>query len=97
MLSSNITVLQEHRIKVDYDFTEEGYRFVATHLAEPAGDDLIEIFKGTELVRAFLWPGYKIWNIAAHASDIIQSLNEGNSDGLYIAGSTGFGGNVYSK
>ena len=91
------TVLQEHRQTVAFDHRDGGYRFVATYLTEPIGDALIEILKGDEVIRAFLWPAYKIWNIAAHASDIAASLDAGHSDGLYLAGEIGFGANVYSE
>lgn len=82
------------RDKVAFDIAEHGYRFVATYLVEPKGDALIEIFRESDgqLVRSSLWPGYKIWNIAAHAHDIAADLDEG----LTMAGSTGLGGNVYT-
>jgi len=47
------------------------------------------------MVRDFLFPSYKIWNIAAHADDIIDGLEQGNDKGLFIAGSDGLGGNLY--
>jgi hypothetical protein len=70
------------RDKVAFDRTVGAYRFVATYLTEPKGDALsdalIEIFKAEELVKSFLWPAYKIWNIAAHAQDIIDGLEAGH-------------------
>jgi hypothetical protein len=83
--------------KVAFDGVTRGYRFVGTYLVSPKGEALIEIFKGEELVKRFLWPDYKVWNIAAHAEDIVDGLEAGNSDGLYVAGSTGFGGNVFHE
>lgn len=74
-----------------------GYHFKATYLSEPKGDALVEISKGGVIVREFLWPAYKIWNIAAHAEDIAAGLDAGNASGLYMAGEVGFGGNVYSE
>ena len=79
------------RDKVAFDTEKFGYRFVATYLLEPKGDALIEIYRGETLVRSTLWPGYKIWNVAAHAQDIAADLDEG----LTIAGSNGLGGNCY--
>ncbi|GAH70872.1 unnamed protein product, partial [marine sediment metagenome] len=35
------------------------------------------------------------WNIAAHASDIIESELNNNITGYRIAGSDGLGGNVF--
>lgn len=82
--------------KIAFDQTHDGYRFLATYLKEPAGDALIEISKDGENVREFLWPAYKIWNIAAHAQDIVDGLKQQSDDGLRLAGATGFGGNVYN-
>lgn len=84
------------RDKVAFDHEHRGYRFVATYLTEPKGDALIEISKDGTVVRATLWPAYKIWNIAAHAHDIVDGLERGNGSGLQIAGEVGFGANVYA-
>jgi hypothetical protein len=78
-----------------FNQTTDGYQFIATYLKEPNGEALIEIKKDGELVKEFLFPGYKIWNIAAHAQDIVAGLKQESDAGIYIAGSTGFGGNVY--
>ncbi len=83
--------------KTAFDHEHRGYRFVATYLTEPKGDALIEILKDGVMVREMLWPAYKIWNIAAHADDIADGLDRESSDGLFVAGATGFGGNVYSE
>jgi hypothetical protein len=79
--------------EIAYDINEFNLRFVATYLVEPKGDALIEIFKGDTLVKSFLFPAYKIWNIPAHANDIAAEIEEG----LRVAGSTGLGGNVYQS
>lgn len=52
---------------------------------------LIEVRYNGELIREFLFPSYKIWNIAAHFSDIIDGeLSKDNaSRGYRIAASTG--------
>lgn len=64
---------------------DRGYVARASYLKEPsAGDALIEIVKDGELVRSFLFPAYKIWNIAAHLSDIVDGEIE-NHDGGYRA------------
>jgi len=81
--------------KVAFEKTEGGYTFKATYLKEPKGDALVEIHKGDELKKEFLFPAYKIWNIAAHAYDIAAGLDRGSEAGLYVAGSDGLGGNVY--
>jgi hypothetical protein len=83
--------------KVAFDVEQRGYRFVATYLIEPKGDALIEIFKGSILKKEFLFPAYKVWNISAHADDIIDGLERESDEGLRIAGSDGLGGNCYSE
>ncbi len=80
----------KQEIAFDYKH-DEHFRFVATYLEIPRGDALIEIFKDAKLIKEFLFPGYKIYNIPAHAHDIVEDLERG----LTIAGSTGLGGNVY--
>ena len=81
--------------KVAFEFNDGEYTFKATYLEEPKGDSLIEITKGEELVKEFLFPSYKIWNIAAHSSDIVEGLRKESDAGLRVAGSDGLGGNFY--
>jgi hypothetical protein len=71
------------------------YRFRATYLDEPKGESLIEVWRDGEPVKAFRWPSYKIWNILAHAGEIIVGLEQDSDAGLYVAGSDLLGGNVY--
>lgn len=77
--------------KTVFEFDKQGYHFKASYLIEPKYDAFVEISKDGKIVKSFLWPAYKIWNIAAHASDIAVDMEEG----LTIAGSDGLGGNVY--
>ena len=77
-----------------FSFNERGFDFDALDVG--GGDALVTIRLGNETIREFRFPAYKIWNIAAHAADIVDGLMEKNDRGLLIAGSTGFGGNVYS-
>ena len=81
--------------KVVFENEKRGYKIKATYLSEPKGEALIEISKGDKIIREFLFPAYKVWNIAAHSDDIINGLEQESDNGLRIAGSTGFGGNVY--
>lgn len=83
--------------QVAYEGDKRGYKFKASYLKEPSGEALIEISKDGKIVREFLFPAYKIWNIAAHADDIVDGLEKENDSGLYIAGSDGLGGNLYQK
>lgn len=68
---------------------QPGWRFKATETE--GGNARVEIFKDDQLVKSFSWPAYKVWNIPAHAADIIEDVEQG----LSLAGATGFGGNVY--
>ncbi len=82
--------------KVAFEGEKRGYYFKATYLEEPKGEALIEILKAGEIVKEFLFPAYKIYNISAHADDIINGLEQESDSGLYEAGSNGLGGNSYS-
>ncbi len=74
---------------MEFDAIFNGYRFIAKNATE--GDSRVEISKDGKVLKSFLWPTYKIYNIAAHAADITDDIERG----LMIAGATGFGGNVY--
>jgi hypothetical protein len=80
------------RDKIAFTKTVRGFVFTATYLVEPKGDALIEISKDGTMLRSVLWPAYKIWNIAAHAWDIADDLE----DGLVLAGSDCLGGTCYT-
>lgn len=75
---------------IAYDNAREPYRGFscrASYLKEPhQGDALIEIFREEKLVRKFLYPAYKIYNILAHFNDIVDGELEGH-DGGYRAAS----------
>jgi hypothetical protein len=83
--------------EVAYVFEQDDYKITATYLSDPKGESLIEIRQDDVLVKEFLWPSYKIWNITAHADEIIEGLKKGSDEGLRIAGSDGLGGNVYRE
>ena len=74
-----------------FDEPDRGFTVKAFELKEPAnGDALVEIYRDGESYRRFLFPAYKIWNIAAHFSDIITGEIDSNFSGYDIAGWTGF-------
>ena len=81
--------------EIAYKGNHKGYVFTGTYLIEPKGQALIEIEKDGKLVKEFLFPAYKIFNIPAHAHDIIEGLEQDSDSGLRIAGSDGLGGNAY--
>ena len=70
---------------------DRGYTVRASYLKEPNdGDAMIEIFKDGKDHRRFLFPAYKIWNIAAHFGDIVDGEIAGNTSGYEMASWTGF-------
>jgi hypothetical protein len=76
-------------------YSDRGFVFKAWK-TDSKGDALIEIERDGKIIRSFIFPAYKVWNISAHASDIIESELNKNIDGYRIAGSDGLGGNVFS-
>ena len=73
------------------DKPDRGYAVRATYLKEPRGDALVEIFKDGDLLRKFLFPAYKVWNIAAHFRDIVDGELEKSGHGYGMAAWTGIG------
>jgi hypothetical protein len=68
-----------------------GFTVKASYLKKPNnGDALVEMFKEGEKIREFIFPAYKIWNIAAHWKDIVDSELASNTHGYELAASTGF-------
>jgi hypothetical protein len=65
---------------------DRGYTVRASYLKKPhSGDALIEIFKDGILIRNFLFPSYKVWNIAAHFQDIVDGEIENSVKGYEMA------------
>lgn len=69
---------------------DRGFTVKAFYLSEPKGDALVEIYRDEQPYRRFLFPAYKIWNIAAHFSDIVTGEIDGNYSGYDLAGWAGF-------
>ena len=83
--------------KPEFDMTDRGYNVKGWYLKdtkENKGDALIQITKDGKMLREFIFPAYKIWNIAAHFGDIVDSEITKDDNGYRIASSTGFGGSV---
>jgi len=76
---------------------DRGFVFRAWDLPESTGEALIEVERDGKLVREFHFPAYKVYNIAAHSHDIIQSELDQDAEGYWAAGSTGLGGNVFRR
>ena len=65
---------------------DRGYTAKASYLKEPNdGDALIEIFKDGQPLRKFLFPAYKIYNIQAHFTDIVDGEIEKSTRGYEMA------------
>lgn len=73
--------------------TDRGYKIRASYLKAPhSGDALIEIMKDGQPVRHFLFPAYKIWNLAAHFSDIVEGEIANSDHGYEMAAWDGISG-----
>jgi hypothetical protein len=65
---------------------DRGYTVRASYLKAPRDRDaLIEIFKDAKPLRAFFFPAYRAWNIAAHFRDIVDGEVAGNGNGYEMA------------
>ena len=69
---------------------DRGFTAKAFSLQGENGDALVEIYRDGEPYRRFLYPAYKVWNIAAHFGDIVTGEIEGNLSGYDLAGWSGF-------
>jgi hypothetical protein len=65
--------------------SDRGFTVRATYLKSPKGNALIEIFRDGTLYREFLYPAYKIYNIAAHFRDIVDGELEDHDGGYRMA------------
>jgi len=93
---------QRRNIRPEFTKDDRGFHVEAWYLVdteESKGDALIEISYNGEIVREFLFPSYKIWNIAAHFSDIVDGeLSKDDKErGYAMAASTDLGGYVVMK
>jgi len=93
--------MDRQRRNVHPEFTKDdrGFHVEAWYLVdteESSGDALIQISYNGKIVREFIFPSYKIWNIAAHFSDIVDGeLSKDDKErGYVMAAATGLGGHV---
>ena len=80
--------------KPQFDIDDRGFNVKAWYLEnteKSKGNALIEIRYDGKLIREFLFPSYKIWNIAAHFNDIVDGeLSKDNATrGYRMAASMG--------
>jgi hypothetical protein len=88
--------LQTTQEKPVFDLTDQtsGIRLRAWYLATPSGDAVVQVHRGETQVREFLFPAYKVWNLAAHFDDIVASEVAQDVDGYAVAASDGLGGSA---
>lgn len=89
---ADVSAHEVEKIAFESKQPDRGYTCKASYLKAPNdGDALIEIFKDGVEVRSFFFPAYKIWNIPAHFSDIVDDeiRNDGTGRGYGAAASTG--------
>lgn len=55
--------------------TDRGFIFKAWEL-QNSTDALIEVERDGKIIRSFTFPAYKVWNIPAHAHDIIEMIDK---------------------
>ena len=75
----------------DRDFTIQAWHLKKSEKFK--GDSWVEVKYQDKIIRQFLFPAYKVWNIAAHAGDIVDSeLSKDDKErGYRIAAWNGIG------
>jgi len=66
---------EKEKEKPEFNKNDRGFNVKAWYLVDTEdskGDALIEVRKNGKLLRQFIFPAYKIWNIAAHFQDIVD-------------------------
>lgn len=57
-----------------FEKSDRGFTVRCWYGATPGDDARVEITRGDEVIRTYAYPSYRIWNIAAHFSDIVDGL-----------------------
>jgi hypothetical protein len=70
--------------KLAFEQSERGYTMRAFYLTEPNSNALIHIRKDDVLLRRFLYPAYKVWNLASRFNEIVDAEISGNEDGFEV-------------
>ena len=85
---------EKEREEPQFDISDRGFNVKCWYLKDTEtqkGDALVVITKDGNLLREFIYPAYKIWNIAAHFKDIVDGELKNSDEGYKVAGSTGLG------
>jgi hypothetical protein len=88
---------EKEKTEPEFDINDRGFNVKAWYLKDTEtskGDALIEVSYNNKIIRKFLFPAYKIYNIAAHFSDIVDGelSKDEKTRGYAIAASSGLGG-----
>lgn len=71
---------------------DRGYTMRVSYLKAPqSADALVQIMKDGQVVREFLFPAYKIYNLQSHFRDIVDSEIDKNDNGYRQAAWNGIG------
>ena len=62
--------------RLAYELKDREFTVAAFYLPDPSQEAYIEIRRNGELYRTFNYPAYRIWNIYAHFSDIVNEILE---------------------
>ena len=60
---------------------DRGFIFRCWDLPNSKGDAIIQVERDEKIIKEFIFPAYKVWNIPAHADDIIRNELTKNIDG----------------
>lgn len=85
--------MEKEKLVFEREEDYKGFNVKAWYLLAPnEGHALIEIYKGGVLHRHFLFPAYKVFNIAAHFTDIVDGELVNSDSGYNEAALNGLEG-----
>ena len=95
MTQSKTQEREKKNEKPQFDINDRGFNVKVWYLVDTEkskGDALIEVNYNDNIIRRFIFPAYKIYNIAAHFGDIVDGelSKDDKTRGYEIAASTGF-------
>ena len=73
---------------------DRGYTIRVSYLKESKTDALVEVMKDGVVIRWFLFPVYKIYNLQAHFRDIVDGEIAKNASGYAAAAWDGISGSA---
>ena len=78
-----------------FSIDDRGFNVKAWYLEntnDSKGDAIVELRYNDKIIREIIFPAYKIYNIAAHFSDVVDGEINNSDRGYAIAASDGLGG-----